>query len=375
MIFKSSISLLLLLISISANSKNDGDHDFTGEWYVVGQPRVSEVGWFTYWKITNANNVFAPQSDPEYSMSLKIIKEIDDRFILESEQLYRPIQIGSIIVWHEDTIEFSSGLKMIRLTGATESTLSPTDFHEYFTSTIWRYDQDRITKTFYLSDSLNESGFHSADIIIESGALSSCVRNASWSLESFNNQFVFSYNQVIDVFIIIITEANEEGLSGRLFNEGNETPVKLRRVKKADDEQIEKMQDLLTSSEWRSQNISPYTSNAEDGLGIMWYNGRKFNDIKSDDARNIVFNFKFESDNTINLYLNGNLWFRYFWEISKDAEYVIVYDRRVLQTFSAKLDNLKNIPPTILLELDYYLYKSNPTMSDEGIVVFELRAQ
>ncbi len=218
MTLKSSISLLLLLVSMGAYSKNDDGPDFTGEWYIVGHSSVSEAGWFTYWKITNLNNVYAHYRDPEYSMSLKMIKEVDDRFILESEQLYRPIQIGSIIVWQEDTIEFSSGLKMIRLTGSTESTLNPIDFHEYFTSTIWRYDHDGITKTLYLSDSLNESGFHSVDIIIESGALSSSVRNASWSLESFNNQYVFSYNQVVDGFTIIITGSNEDGLSGRQFN-------------------------------------------------------------------------------------------------------------------------------------------------------------
>jgi len=374
MIFKSGLNLLVLIWAVGYLSIDDAAYDFSGDWYIVSHPDVSDVSWFTHWKIINKNNVHAYHKDPEYTMSLIIVKEDNDHFILESEHLNRPIVIGSIVEWQDETIEFSSGLKMIRLTGITNSSFGFIEFHEFLSSSIWRYDLEGSNRTLYLSDTLNVFGFHSADII-KTGDWNYADRGISWSLESFNNQFVFSYLDVHDVITILICNATDSEFSGRLFLKGDEMPVEVRRVSFAGYDQIESIKTVLTGSEWRSQMLNQMVSPAEQEYSLMWNSGINFKDIESDDVNNIVFTFTFEPDHTVHLYLNGKLWDSYIWEISKDAEYLIIHKKRPLQTFFARLDKLTNQPALLSLELDYYLYSRDPTISNDNLIVFELSAQ
>lgn len=349
------------------------DYNFEGDWYIVEHPNNSDAHWFTYWKITDQNKVHAYHPEPEFSVRLKIVKQDDNHFILNSEYFRRPIKIGNIVTRKDDEVTFSSGLKMIRITDKTESFLNFDELEDFFHNSNWSYEWNDKVTTLYLSDSLNVYGFGSADIILTKAEdFNYSNSGLGWSLETFNGQFVFSHSTYFGRGVtIFINQLSKNYFSGRLFWDMTEIPIVAQRISQAEDYQIEAIESIITKSVWHSQ---PIIHNKIDELTLGWNGMTKFKTFENVNVDDSVFSFFFMPDRVMQIYMGGKYLDSNRWRISNDGSYLIVHSHQPFLIFSSELNYITDNPHKMSITLDF-MVDSNDLQFYDDYIKFDLSAQ
>ncbi len=362
------ISLFVLLLS--ACSDNDDPLNFEGHWFIVYDHKVGNM----YWHITDKNHVQADHHDPNLTGQYRIVRSDDDHFILETDDYYNQPEIGKIVNWQPDRIEFSSGLKMIRLTGETESSVSNKEFKTAFSSSIWEYDLNGSTVTFYPSDSLNPAGYKAGNLIV-SGDWNTSDRLVNWDLNVYDDIIVLGHSiDLMSVVTILIDNVSENEFTGRLFHVDDEMPIRVQRVSPADYTKLESLESALIASVWEAVEIENLKVAEPDSVYLNWYGGTKSRPVEAADIRNLLFTLNFMPDRSLMVYMDGAKLDNYNWEITRDSNYLFVYNNWLSQSFFAKLDELSSGTPALSLQLDYFL-SNKEFLIPEEYLIFELRRQ
>lgn len=318
--FTSIRSILVLFICFGCSTAPD----INGSWFHYNGEQFDH----SFWDISTTGKVTIQKADGQ-QLSYSLTNE-DDKFTLISDSAADTVSLGSISLNTPSKIVFSYGSNLFRVPKVTSISKSKEEFTSYLTKRSVKIATEHSVDRLYFSNSLNHYGFKSVDILYNPPTHQVEI-NANWLLHKFNGHIAISFVQYnVHISTILIDSLSNQQAKGTFVFGSNALPVDLEFSEPYNSSsKSEEIPNVLSQFSWSGENsiqIVDTTSTTVYMEAIDNQSNLNFENISLADIEAV-----FKRNNTLTIRDNSplNSFEKDFnYEISPDAKYLFVYERR-----------------------------------------------